>query len=45
MVLGPNWLGYMLDWLKDRVDGKPAQSKYTLVNFAGQTHPMEIPGR
>jgi alpha-beta hydrolase superfamily lysophospholipase len=44
-ALGPSWLGYMLDWLRDRVDGKPAESKYTLVDFAGQIHPMEIPGR
>jgi pimeloyl-ACP methyl ester carboxylesterase len=44
-ALGPSWLGYMLDWLRDRVDGKPMESKYTLVDLVGQTRPMEIPAR
>jgi alpha-beta hydrolase superfamily lysophospholipase len=44
-ALGPSWLGYMLDWLKDRLEGKPMESRYTLVDLLGQTHAMEIPCR
>lgn len=44
-ALGPSWLGYMLDWLKDRIDGKDMETKYTLVDLIGQTHQMEIPMR
>jgi cephalosporin-C deacetylase-like acetyl esterase len=44
-ALGPSWLGHMLDWLKDRVDGKPMESRYTLVDLLGQTHAIEIPRR
>jgi hypothetical protein len=35
----------MLDWLKDRLDGKPMESKYMLVDLLGQTHAIEIPRR
>jgi cephalosporin-C deacetylase-like acetyl esterase len=41
-ALGPSWLGYMLDWLSARIDGKTAETKYTLVDLMGQTHSMEI---
>jgi fermentation-respiration switch protein FrsA (DUF1100 family) len=44
-ALGPNWHVYMTDWIKDRLDGKPMESKNILVDAIGQTHPMEIPGR
>jgi dienelactone hydrolase len=44
-ALGPSWLGHMLDWLKDRVDGMPMESRYTLVDLLGQTHAIEIPRR
>jgi hypothetical protein len=43
-ALGPNWHVYMMDWIKDRLDGKPMESKNILVDAIGQTHPMEIPG-
>jgi alpha-beta hydrolase superfamily lysophospholipase len=41
-ALGSGWLGYMLDWLKDRIDGQDMQTKYTLVDLIGQTHRLEI---
>jgi fermentation-respiration switch protein FrsA (DUF1100 family) len=44
-ALGPHWLTYMAEWIKDRLDGRPMESKYILVDLAGQTHFIEIPGR
>jgi alpha-beta hydrolase superfamily lysophospholipase len=44
-ALGPSWLGYMLEWLKDRLGGKPMESQYTLVDLLGQTQPLETPKR
>jgi len=44
-ALGPNWGVYTAEWIKDRLDGKPAESKNILVDLMGQTHPFEIPRR
>ncbi len=42
-ALGPNWGVYIADWIKDRLDGKPMESKSTFVDLMGQTRPFEIP--
>ncbi len=44
-ALGPNWLTYIAEWIKDRLDGKPMESKNLLVDPMGQTRPFEIPRR
>lgn len=44
-ALGPNWGVYIAEWLKDRLDGKPMESKNILVDLMGQTHLFEIPRR
>jgi len=36
--LGPNPTTFVADWLKDRLDGKPMESRHILVDMAGQTH-------
>ena len=41
-TLGPNWRVYMVEWLKDRLDGKPMESKNIFVDLMGQTRDMEI---
>jgi dienelactone hydrolase len=42
-ALGPNWGVYIADWIKDRLDGRPMESKSTYVDLMGQTRPFEIP--
>ncbi len=42
-ALGPHWGVYEADWIKDRLDGKPMETRYTLVDMIGQTHDMKIP--
>ncbi len=42
-ALGPHWGVYVADWIKDRLDGKPMKTQYTLVDMMGQTHDMTIP--
>jgi hypothetical protein len=44
-ALGPNWLTYPAEWIKDRLDGKPMESKNLLLDSMGETHPFEIPRR
>jgi dipeptidyl aminopeptidase/acylaminoacyl peptidase len=44
-ALGPHWHTYMAEWIKDRLDGRPMESKNILVDLAGQTHAIEIPRR
>jgi dienelactone hydrolase len=44
-TLGPNWGVYIAEWIKDRLDGKPMESKNILVDLMGQTHLLEIPRR
>jgi len=44
-ALGPNWGVYTAEWIKDRLDGKPAESKNILVDLMGQTHPFDFPRR
>jgi dipeptidyl aminopeptidase/acylaminoacyl peptidase len=44
-ALGPNWGVYIAEWIKDRLDGKPMESKNILVDLMGQTHLFEIPRR
>jgi len=44
-ALGPNWGVYIAEWIKDRLEGKPVESKNILVDLMGQTHPFEIPQR
>ncbi len=36
--LGPNPANYLANWLKDRLDGKPMESRHVFVDLAGQTH-------
>jgi fermentation-respiration switch protein FrsA (DUF1100 family) len=42
-ALGPHWGVYAAEWIKDRLAGKPAESKSILVDLMGQTHPFDIP--
>ena len=42
-ALGPHWGVYIAEWIKDRLDGKPMESKSIIVDLLGQTHPFEIP--
>ena len=35
--LGPNWSGWMADWLSDRLQGKTAPSREVFVELTGQT--------
>ena len=35
---GPNPATYVADWLKDRLDGKPMQTKHMKVDAAGNVH-------
>jgi dienelactone hydrolase len=44
-ALGPNWGVYIAEWIRDRLDGKPMESKNILVDLMGQTHLFEIPRR
>ena len=37
-ALGPSQTTYMADWLKDRLDGKPMQTKHMKVDAIGQVH-------
>jgi dienelactone hydrolase len=37
-TLGPNARIYIAEWIKDRLDGKPMESKKILVDMMGQTH-------
>ena len=37
-ALGPSQTTYMADWLKDRLDGKPMQTKHMKVDAIGQIH-------
>jgi pimeloyl-ACP methyl ester carboxylesterase len=37
-ALGPSQTTYMADWLKDRLDGKPMQTKHMKVDAGGQIH-------
>ena len=43
-ALGPNWGVYMAEWIKDRLDGNPMESKNILVDLMGQIKVIEIPG-
>jgi len=36
--LGPNPANYLANWLKDRLDGKPMESRHVFVDLAGRTH-------
>ena len=36
--LGPNPANYLANWLKDRLDGVPMESRHIFVDLAGQTH-------
>jgi cephalosporin-C deacetylase-like acetyl esterase len=42
-ALGPHWGVYIAEWIKDRLDGKPMESKSIMVDLLGQTHVFEIP--
>jgi len=42
-ALGPHWGVYIAEWIKDRLDGKPMESKSIMVDLLGQTHAFEIP--
>ncbi len=44
-ALGPNWGVYTAEWIKDRLEDKPAESRNILVDLMGQTHAFEIPRR
>jgi fermentation-respiration switch protein FrsA (DUF1100 family) len=44
-ALGPNWGVTIADWIKDRLDDKPMESKSLFVDLMGQTHPFDIPTR
>ena len=37
-ALGPSQSTFMADWLKDRLDGKPMQTKHMKVDAGGQIH-------
>ena len=37
-ALGPSQTAYFADWLKDRLDGKPMQTKHMKVDANGQIH-------
>ena len=37
-ALGPSQTTYFADWLKDRLDGKPMQTKHMKVDASGQIH-------
>jgi len=37
-VLGPNPASFVADWIADRMDGKPAQTKHMKVDATGQIH-------
>jgi len=37
-VLGPNSGTYVADWIRDRMDGKPAQTMHMKVDATGQVH-------
>jgi pimeloyl-ACP methyl ester carboxylesterase len=37
-ALGPSQTTYFADWLKDRLDGKPMQTKHMKVDANGQIH-------
>jgi hypothetical protein len=37
-VLGPNPATYLADWFKDRMVGKPTQTKHMKVDATGQVH-------
>ncbi len=37
-VLGPNSGTFLADWFKDRMDGKPLQTKHMKVDATGQVH-------
>jgi dienelactone hydrolase len=41
-ALGPNWGVFTAEWIKDRLDGKPMESKNIFVDMMGQTHDMGI---
>ena len=44
-ALGPAWLTYSAEWMKDRLDGKPMETRHAMVNMVGQVVPFEIPRR
>jgi dienelactone hydrolase len=44
-VLGPNPAVYAADWIKDRLEGKPMESKHIMVDLMGQTHLFSPPHR
>lgn len=35
---GPNLATFAAEWLKDRADGKPVETKHMYVDAAGQVH-------
>jgi fermentation-respiration switch protein FrsA (DUF1100 family) len=37
-ILGPNAATFLAEWIKDRVDSKPAQTKHMKVDANGQVH-------
>ena len=41
-VLSPSQTTFMADWLKDRLDGKPMQTKHMKVDAIGQIHESTI---
>ena len=44
-ALGPSSGVYVAEWLRDRLDGQPMESKNILVDMMGQTHTITIPYR
>ena len=44
-ALGPNWGVTIAEWIKDRLEGKPMESKNIFVDLSGQTRAFEPPRR
>ena len=38
VALGPSTATFIAEWLKDRLDGKPVETKHMKVDAAGQVH-------
>lgn len=45
VALGPQWVTYCADWLRDRVDGRPVEERFDFVTETGEIvrrpHPRE----
>jgi pimeloyl-ACP methyl ester carboxylesterase len=45
VALGPHWVTWCADWLRDRVDGRPLEERFDFVTEAGEVvrrpHPRE----